>query len=88
MMDISCKPIRIFLDFNAVIVNLDSLPKEDQQICLNNIEDNIHKLKAYLEENINAKENAPDIPEAGLAVLQQQIVLAQAIETWIRTVKG
>lgn len=27
MLDISCKPIHIFLDFNAVIVNLDSLSK-------------------------------------------------------------
>ena len=30
MMDISAQPIRLFLDFNAVIVNLDSLPPEEQ----------------------------------------------------------
>ena len=30
MFEISGKPINIFLDFNAVIVNLDSLPPEKQ----------------------------------------------------------
>ena len=33
MLELSAQPIRIFLDFNAVIVNLDSLPSEMQQ-CL------------------------------------------------------
>lgn len=49
------KPIHLFLDFNAVIVNLDSLP--------------------------------PEIPETGMAVLKQQIVLAEAIEKWISSLK-
>ena len=30
MFEISGKPINIFLDFNAVIVNLDSLPPENK----------------------------------------------------------
>ena len=34
MLEISCKPINIFLDFNAVIVNLDSMSRERQQECL------------------------------------------------------
>ena len=41
MLDISTKPIHIFLDFNAVIVNLDSLPLEKQKVCINSIEENI-----------------------------------------------
>ena len=45
-------------------------------------------LKAYLEENIREKETAPDIPETGMAVLQQQYALAQSIETWIASLKG
>lgn len=40
-------------------------------------------LKAYLEENIREKENLPGIPPTGMAVLQQQLILTQAIETWI-----
>ena len=59
MLEISCKPINIFLDFNAVIVNLESMEKEQQRECLDNIESNINVLKSYLEENIDLKENAP-----------------------------
>lgn len=87
MMEIASKPIQIFLDFNAVIVNLASLSPENQTACLTNIEKNVKTLKAYLEENISSKENNPEIPETGMAVLQQQFVLAQAIETWIASLK-
>ena len=79
--------INIYLDFNAVIVNLDSLSQEKQNVCLANIENNIKQLKSYLEENFLAKENIPDVPENGMAVLQQQLILARAIETWISSLK-
>lgn len=87
MMEISCKPINIFLDFNAVIVNLDSMPRERQQECLDNIESSMAVLKTYLEENIASKKSDDDIPITGMAVLQQQYILAQAIEEWICTLK-
>ena len=87
MIEISLKPIHIFLDFNAVIVNLDSLSRENQKVCLANIEDNIKTLKSYLEENENLKKNAPEIPKTGIAVLEQQLILIQAIETWIASMK-
>ena len=87
MVEISLKPIHIFLDFNAVIVNLDGLSRENQKVCLANIEDNIKTLKSYLEENENLKKNAPEIPETGMAVLEQQLILIQAIETWIASMK-
>ena len=72
MMETASKPIHFFLDFNAVIVNLDKLPPESQQSCI-----------ASLRE----KENDPEIPKTGMAVLQQQIVLADAIEKWIISLK-
>ena len=87
MIEISLKPIHIFLDFNAVIVNLDSLSRENQKVCLANIEVNIKTLKSYLEENESLKKNAPEIPETGMAVLEQQLILIQAIETWIASMK-
>lgn len=85
MMEISSKPINIFLDFNAVIVNLDSLPPEKQKSCVAEIKDNIKILKSYLEQNIQEKTNVPDIPATGMAVLHQQYILAESIETWIRS---
>ncbi len=36
---------------------------------------------------ISMKENAPDIPATGMAVLHQQFLLVQAIEEWIATLK-
>ncbi|MDO4553647.1 MAG: PadR family transcriptional regulator [Lachnospiraceae bacterium] len=87
MYEISDKPINIFLDFNAVIVNLENMPKESQKECLENIESNMNVLKTYLEENVALKENAPDVPAIGMAVLHQQFLLVQAIEKWIVEVK-
>ena len=88
MLELSSKPIHIFLDFNAVIVNLSSLSPENQKICLEQIESNVQTLKTYLQENIDQKENMPDIPETGMAVLQQQFILAEAIDAWIADLKN
>ena len=41
----------------------------------------------HLRKNLKAKENVPEIPQTGLAVLQQQFILAQSIETWIDELK-
>lgn len=87
MFEIAARPIRIFLDFNAVIVNLDSLGPEAQKTCLTGMEDNIKDLKSYLEENVRLKEALPEIPEMGMAVLRQQLVLAESIETWLESLK-
>ncbi|MGL6200664.1 MAG: PadR family transcriptional regulator [Lachnospiraceae bacterium] len=87
MLEIAAKPIQIFLDFNAVIVNLDELSPENQKICLTDIENNVKTLKAYLKENIDLKENMPEIPKTGKNVLQQQYILAQAIETWLHSIR-
>ena len=46
MLEISAKPIQIFLDFNAVIVNLDALSPENQIKCLTDIEANVKALKS------------------------------------------
>ena len=87
MEELSAQPIRMFLDFNAVIVNLDSVPLEMQESCVASIEKNVQDLKTYLEENLREKENAPEVPEIGMAVLRQQFFLAETIETWIEELK-
>ena len=87
MLEIAGKPIHLFLDFNAVIVNLDSLSPEMQKECINKIEENIDILKMYLEQNLKEKENIPEIPKTGIAVLRQQMVLVDAIEKWLTSLK-
>ena len=44
-------------------------------------------MKSYLEENIREKEQDADVPETGMAVLRQQYMLAETMETWIASLK-
>ena len=88
MYEIASQPIRIFLDFNAVIVNLDSLSLESQKACISEIKKNIAELKMYLEDNIQEKKSIPDISKTGMAVLEQQIILAKVIEEWIASLEN
>lgn len=83
MLNISAKPVHFFLDFNAVIVNLSSLPPKLQKLCLQDISGNVKELKESIKDNLKRKEKNPDIPKEGMAVLKQQLILANAIETWI-----
>ena len=88
MFDISTKPIHIFLDFNAVIVNLDSLPLEKQKMCINSIEENIKELKIYLKQNIQEKEDIPEIPANGMAVFAATVCFSRSNRKWINSVKA
>ena len=87
MTEISCSPVNIFLDFNAVIVNLDKISQEKRKSCIENIEKSIGELKKTLEENLKLKENNSNIPATGIAVLHQQYALILAIENWITEIK-
>ncbi len=87
MLDISAKPIHIFLDFNAVIVNLDNLAWEKRQLCLEQITNNIRILKERMQKNLDDKEQAKDIPAEGMSVLKQQFLLIEAIEIWLAAMR-
>lgn len=87
MLTLSAQPVHFFLDFNAVVVNLDSLSYKSRQICLDNIEHAIQTLKSSLEKNFREKESLTEVPETGKAVLRQQYILAEAIETWLYSVR-
>lgn len=87
MLDIASKPINIFLDLNAVIVNLDSLSAENRKRCLDSIENSVKEMKSALEESIKLKDDKTDIPETGKAVLHQQFILAEAIEKWLNSIR-
>ena len=87
MLEIAAQPIRFFLDFNAVIVNLAGLSPENRELCLTSIENGVKTLKAYLTDNIGAKEHVPEIPKTGMAVLRQQLLLARAVEAWMASLR-
>ena len=63
MFEISGKPINIFLDFNAVIVNLDSLPPEKQKSCIAEIEENISTLNPIWNIIYRKKKMSPVFPQ-------------------------
>jgi DNA-binding PadR family transcriptional regulator len=87
MLAIAAQPVHFFLDFNAVIVNIDKVTPEKRALCLNGIRQGVQTLKSYLEKNLDTKGKAADIPQAGMAVLRQQYLLAQAIEAWLDSVE-
>lgn len=84
MNDISSSPVNVFLDFNAVIVNLSCFPKDEQLTFLDNIERNIVDLRKTIEENMQAKQH---IPEIGKSVLLQQYTLSESLIKWIDSLK-
>lgn len=88
MTKFSLAETRVFLDFNAVIVNLESMSKEMQKECLDNIEEHVKMLKDHLNENISLKEKDDNVPLTGKEVLKQQFILVQAIEEWIASLKS
>lgn len=87
MLEIAAQPVRIFLDMNAVIVNLDSLPTEARRTCLERIGENVCCLRACQEEELERKKDDQSIPAAGLAVLRQQLALTRAIEAWLEELR-
>lgn len=86
MQQIADQPVRVFLDFNAVIDNLDGLPPEKQAACMADIGKRVQEMKSQLEDNLRRKEHAPEVPEIGMTILRQQIILAEAIERWLEEV--
>lgn len=87
MFKIAEKPIRFFLDFNSVIVNLPNLSYENQKLCLSKIESEIDLLKENINEKKELKEKELDKSNIGMAVLNQQSLLAESIEKWLESVK-
>lgn len=87
MLKVSEEPIYMFLDFNAVIVNLDGLPPEQRTECLKAIKTNVLELKATIEKNRAEKNNNIEIPNYAKAVLNQQYLLILAIENWINSIQ-
>ena len=87
MGEISRKPVRMFLDLNAVIVNLENRPPEEQNMYLENIRGGVREMKGELEQNLNQKSGVWQTPQAGMAVLRQQYALACALDAWVTAIK-
>lgn len=79
MMKFSAVETRVFLDFNAVIVNLALLDNTEARKCIANIRDSIHHTKMQISEQLPIHK---DIPFYGRTILEQQALLLEVLGKW------
>lgn len=72
--------VSIFLDFNAVIMNLDFAAPAKREELLEHIREGISDLKEVIGENSQKRTH---IPMTGQTILEQQYLMASSMEAWI-----
>lgn len=72
--------IKLFIDFNTIIVNLNLVDDERKIIYIKNIKKRIEELKMLLTERNSEHSH---IPFVGKSIFQQQISLVNVLENWI-----
>lgn len=70
---------RVFLDFNAVVVNLALLDETFANECIGNIKNSIQNTKKQVMEQLPTHK---DIPLFGRTILEQQFLLLETLEKW------
>ena len=76
MSEFSAGETRIFLDFNAVIVNMSLLDDTDFKECMNNIKNSICKTKHQIQEQMSRQK---EMTLLGQMILEQQYMLLENI---------
>lgn len=79
MTKVSQAQTRVFLDFNAVIVNLALLDEDLAKECIDNIRNSIQTTKLQISEQLPSHK---DIPLFGRIILEQQYMLIETLEKW------
>ncbi len=87
MEETASQPLRLFLDLNAVVVNLPSMSPSAQRRMIGLIENSAAELREHLEKNLTEKRDLASVPPAGLAVLEQQATLVDALVEWLEGLK-
>lgn len=80
MKKISTQMVNVFLDFNAVIINMAMLSKNEGKDIIDNIETEIDKYKNAVSKLEMEREN---IPVCAKSILNQQALLSEALNDWI-----
>ena len=79
MSEFSASETRIFLDFNAVIVNMLLLDNTGFNECMKNIKDSIYKTKNQIQEQLLMHK---EMTILGQMILEQQYMLLETLEKW------
>ncbi len=79
MIKFSLAETRVFLDFNAVIVNLALVDENFADECIANMKASIQNTKMQITEQLPKHEN---IPFFGRTIMEQQFLLLETLEKW------
>ena len=77
---ISSQMVNIFLDFNAVIINLEMISPFERRELTENIEYQIHQFQKAVSQ---LEIERTDIPLTGKTILKQQVLLSEALNEWM-----
>ena len=80
MKKISAQMVNVFLDFNAVIINMAMLSKNEGKEIIDNIEIEIDKYKNVVSK---LKMERKNIPICAKSIINQQVLLSEALNDWI-----
>ena len=84
MKKISVQMVNVFLDFNAVVINMGMLSNSEEKEIVDNIETEIKKYKnAVSKLEMERKE----ISVCAKSILNQQVLLSEALNDWINDFK-
>lgn len=75
----SLSETRVFLDFNAVVINLALIDQQFAKECVMNIKNSIQTTKKQIMEQLPTH---TDIPLFGRTILEQQFMLLETLEKW------
>jgi hypothetical protein len=80
MKKISAQMVNVFLDFNAVVINMGMLSNSEEREIIDNIEMEIAKYKNAVSKLEVERE---EIPICAKSILRQQVLLSEALSGWI-----
>lgn len=82
MHEISAQPFEILFDFNAVVVSLNKVDKEEGLECVQRIAQSLQDTRTYLSMQRDVKK---EIPYVGRSILEQQLSVCETLLTWCHT---
>ena len=72
--------VNVFLDFNAAIINMAMLSKNEGKEIIDNIETEIDKYKNVVSK---LKMERKNIPICAKSIINQQVLLSEVLNDWI-----
>ncbi|WP_028041981.1 PadR family transcriptional regulator [Candidatus Stoquefichus massiliensis] len=85
MLEYSQKSIQVIFDFNAVIVGLNKVSKEEALQYVENIYFNINQSLVFIKMIIEQKQ---DVPIVGKTIMQQQKQVLESLQNWCHDFKN